>query len=124
MGGGTAMRAATKYGGIGVLSTGFRTETPVNLSARKVVKPVSSGLVSLSSIGSDSTTGNVSVDEAVRKPSWESAENEDGFVIDKPRLVFGTFPTIQETKEATSQLTDALDQVYLSSPKSSGVVCA
>ncbi|XP_010694294.2 uncharacterized protein LOC104907109 [Beta vulgaris subsp. vulgaris] len=127
MGGGGAMRAAAKVAGIGVLSTGIRaggsTEIPANLAARNAVRPVTSGL---------SSTGNLSVDQTVQRPAWEIddwefAGGEDDFVVDrinsvKPRLVFGPVPTFEETKEATSELKDALDKVYLSSPKSSGSV--
>ncbi|XP_021725980.1 uncharacterized protein LOC110693165 [Chenopodium quinoa] len=128
MGGGGAMRAAAKVAGIGVMTGGFRAsaaaETQVNLAARKSVRPVSSGL--------SSSTGGLTVEETVQKPvweidDWEFAGGEDEFVVDRvdsgqPRLVFGPVPTIEETKEATSELKDALDQVYLSSPKSLGSV--
>lgn len=33
-----------------------------------------------------------------------------------PRLVFGTVPSLEETKEATTDLKEALDAMYLSSP--------
>ncbi|XP_021716503.1 uncharacterized protein LOC110684355 [Chenopodium quinoa] len=129
MGGGGAMRAAAKVAGLGAMTGGFRAasgaaETQVNLAARKTVRPVSSGLAS--------STGGLTVEETVQKPAWEIddwefAGVEDEFVVDRvdsgqPRLVFGPVPTIEETKEATSELKDALDQVYLSSPKSSGSV--
>lgn len=118
------MRAAAKVAGISAMTTGFRAsgsfENPVNLAARKAVRPVSSGLTS---------TGSLTVEGAVQKPAWEIddwefAGAEDELVVDridsgKPRLVFGPVPTIEETKEATSELKDALDKVYLSSPKSS-----
>ncbi|CAO2835998.1 unnamed protein product [Amaranthus hypochondriacus] len=125
--GGGAMRAAAKIAGIGALSTGFRAEAPVNLASRNIVKPVSASLVSLTS-----TSGDLTTDQSFQKASWEFDEwefagSEDEFVIDKvnsgnPRLVFGPVPTIEETKQATSELKDALDKVYLSSPKSSVTV--
>ncbi|KAL0405932.1 UNVERIFIED_CONTAM: hypothetical protein Slati_3907100 [Sesamum latifolium] len=37
-----------------------------------------------------------------------------------PRVVFGGVPTLQEAKEATSELTAALSKTYLSSPNSVG----
>ncbi|KAL0455280.1 UNVERIFIED_CONTAM: hypothetical protein Slati_0867200 [Sesamum latifolium] len=37
-----------------------------------------------------------------------------------PRVVFGGVPTLQETKEATSELKAALNKTYLSSPNSVG----
>lgn len=113
--GGGAMRAAAKIAGIGALSTGFRAEAPVNLASRNIVKPVSASLVSLTS-----TSGDLTTDQSFQKASWEFDEwefagSEDEFVIDKvnsgnPRLVFGPVPTIEETKQATSELKDALDK--------------
>ncbi|RCU22150.1 hypothetical protein DVA69_20505, partial [Acinetobacter baumannii] len=35
-----------------------------------------------------------------------------------PRVVFDAAPSFKEAKEATAELKDALDKVYLSSPKS------
>ncbi|KAL2943923.1 Photosystem I assembly protein Ycf3 [Bienertia sinuspersici] len=121
MGGGGAMRAAAKVAGIGVINSGIRSsgsiESPVNVA----VRPALSGL---------SSTG-LTVENPVQKPVWEiddwefAGSENDEFVVDKnnsakPRLVFGPVPTIEETKEATIELKDALDKVYLSSPKSEG----
>uniref|UniRef100_A0A2N9HLC1 Uncharacterized protein n=1 Tax=Fagus sylvatica TaxID=28930 RepID=A0A2N9HLC1_FAGSY len=39
-----------------------------------------------------------------------------------PRLVFGGVPSFQEAKDATAELKDALDKVYLSSSESTGSV--
>lgn len=117
------MRAAAKVAGIGAFSGGFRAsglaENPVNLAARNAVRPVSSGL---------SSTSSLTVEDTVQRPAWEIddwefAGSEDEFVVDRnvsgnPRLVFGPVPTIEEAKEATFELKDALDQIYLSSPKS------
>lgn len=115
MGGGGAMRAAAKVAGIGAFSGGFRAsglaENPVNLAARNAVRPVSSGL---------SSTSSLTVEDTVQRPAWEIddwefAGSEDEFVVDRnvsgnPRLVFGPVPTIEEAKEATFELKDALDQ--------------
>ncbi|KAI8011491.1 hypothetical protein LOK49_LG06G00586 [Camellia lanceoleosa] len=125
MGGGGVMRAAAKVAGIGVVNAGLRgsvtAEHPVSAAARKASRPVSAIVSS-----SDDVKSNV-IDAAVQRPCWELDEWEfAGGVEDQmtgepmPRLVFGGAPTLQEAKEATSDLKDALEKVYLSSPNSTG----
>ncbi|KAL7218125.1 hypothetical protein ACSBR2_011405 [Camellia fascicularis] len=114
MGGGGVMRAAAKVAGIGVVNAGLRgsvtAEHPVSAAARKASRPVSAIVSS-----SDDVKSNV-IDAAVQRPCWELDEWEfAGGVEDQmigepmPRLVFGGAPTLQEAKEATSDLKDALE---------------
>ncbi|XP_047342040.1 uncharacterized protein LOC124945621 [Impatiens glandulifera] len=129
MGGGGVMRAASKFSGIGAL----RGDHPIFSAARKVTKPTS---VYLSS-SDDYVKNNVLLTSqedkidtaAVQRPCWElddwefaGGEEEDELFVGTdeplPRVVFGGAPTPQEAKDATSDLKDALEKVYLSSPDS------
>ncbi|XP_015897792.3 uncharacterized protein LOC107431398 isoform X3 [Ziziphus jujuba] len=130
MGGGGAMRAAAaKVAGFtGALQGGFRGSAavpPVEQSVRKVSVPVSASISSSQSVNSAVSSD---VAASAQKPAWEindwelAGVGEDELLMAKPmpRVVFGAVPTFQEAKEATVELKDALDQVYLSSPKSCG----
>lgn len=126
------MRAAAKAAGIGgVLAGGIRSGAAVDtLAARNSVRPASAGVVSSTS----EQAGGLKVEQpAVQRPVWEiddwefAGSSDDDLIVDrtrpvKPRMVFGPVPTLEEAKEATSELKDALEKVYLSSPKSSGSV--
>uniref|UniRef100_A0A5B6YXP2 Uncharacterized protein n=1 Tax=Davidia involucrata TaxID=16924 RepID=A0A5B6YXP2_DAVIN len=138
MGGGGAMRAAAKVAGIGVVSGGLRgvpavspAEHPFSAAARKATRPVSVFASSTEDVNSNVliASQNNSIDATVQRPSWEIndwefAGGEEDLFIESgepmPRLVFGGLPTLQEAKDATSELKDVLEKVYLSSPKSTG----
>ncbi|KAL0405102.1 UNVERIFIED_CONTAM: hypothetical protein Slati_3824100 [Sesamum latifolium] len=69
------------------------------------------------------------VEAGVQRPylerdDWVFAGGEEEAVIGvaepMPRVVFGGVPTLQEAKEATFELTAALNKTYLSSPNSVG----
>lgn len=129
MGGGAAIRAATKVAGIGV-ATGLRggatVEFPASLVS-KAVRPASASVVS----SSLEHAGGLTVEPAVQTAAWDvddwdfAGDVDDGLIVDRiyagnPRVVFGAVPSLQEAKDATSELKDALEKVYLSSPQSSG----
>uniref|UniRef100_A0A5B6YW31 Uncharacterized protein n=1 Tax=Davidia involucrata TaxID=16924 RepID=A0A5B6YW31_DAVIN len=134
MGGGGAMRAAAKVAGIGVVNSGLRgvpAEHPISAAARKATRPVSAVVSSSEDVKSNVliASQNDKIDASVQRPCWEiddwefAGGEEDLFMESReqmPRLVFGGAPTLQEAKEATSELKDALEKVYLSSPKSTG----
>lgn len=121
------MRAAAKVAGITVAnSTGLRglpslspAEHPFATATRKASRPASS-------IVSSSDKNNYPIEAAMQRPcweldDWEFAGGEEEMIGDPmPRLVFGGVPTIEEAREATSQLKDALEKVYPSSPYSTG----
>lgn len=94
MGGGGAIRTVAKAAGLGI-NSGMRssaTEIPARISAAR------------------STFSTISLEHG----------DSSRLVVDKvestsPRRVFSPPPTIEETKEATSELKDALEQVYISS---------
>ncbi|KAH9626783.1 hypothetical protein KSS87_001942 [Heliosperma pusillum] len=136
MGGGAAMRAAARLTTTppfsGVFRGGSAAENTVAVAARKAaMRPVSATVCDGGQLQS-----------SVQRPAWEldewefahvEDEQHEVFVRDKngggvgldmakvlPRVVFGPVPTIEETKEATSELKDALEKVYFSSPRSSG----
>nr|XP_016453586.1 PREDICTED: uncharacterized protein LOC107777929 [Nicotiana tabacum] len=132
MGGGGAFRAAAKVAGVTVANSGFRSVTaehPVYTAARNVVRPVSVSAITSSS--EDVKSGVVhggSVDvSSVQKilsefDDWEMAGGEEDMIVKSgeplPRVVFGGAPSLQEATEATSDLKDALEKVYLSQPAS------
>ncbi|KAF3453558.1 hypothetical protein FNV43_RR03998 [Rhamnella rubrinervis] len=127
MGGGAAMRSAAKVTGFGIQSTlrGATIVPPVEQPVRKASIPVSAVISSSSASQSVKAASDV---VTVQRPSWELDDWEfadgDELVMSAgepmPRVVFGGVPSFQEAKEATAELKDALDKVYLSSPKSSG----
>lgn len=131
MSGGGAMRAAAaKVAGITVANSGFRgivPEHPVSSAARKAVRPVSvSGISSASDhlkSSAVSASQSSAVDEASMQRScwelddWEFAGGKEEEMVAAgeplPRLVFGGAPSLQEAKEATFDLKDALHKYVL-----------
>uniref|UniRef100_A0A2P2L6J0 Uncharacterized protein LOC105142358 isoform X3 n=1 Tax=Rhizophora mucronata TaxID=61149 RepID=A0A2P2L6J0_RHIMU len=123
-GGGAAVRAATRVAGIGVVNTGIRGGiSSVPRSAEHSVRNVSRPVTALISQGGNA--GGADVAAAVQRPSWELDEREFGggeeeLLLDTgrpmPRVVFGGAPSPQEAKDAASELKDAIEKVYLSSP--------
>lgn len=120
------MRAAAKVAGVGVV-TGMRSGVaalpePTEHFLRNVSRPVSV-IVSSSAQG-------VKTDESVQRPSWElddwelAGGLEEETVVESaqplPRLVFGGPPSLDEAKAATTDLKDAINTVYLSSPTHEG----
>ncbi|KAL2483658.1 hypothetical protein Fot_45102 [Forsythia ovata] len=132
MGGGGGMKAAAKVVGFTVATGGIRGVTaaenyPVSFATRKVASsfPVSAGV----SVAEDVKLMVSQSQADVQKPcweldDWEFAGREDDLMVSPgdpmPRVVFGGPPTLQEAKEATSELTEAVEKAYLSSPHSAG----
>ncbi|EEF31461.1 conserved hypothetical protein [Ricinus communis] len=125
MGGGAAMRAAGKVAGIAAVNSGIRgglssVSSPAEQSVRNAKRPVSA------IISSSSAQQNKVQKEGFQGPAfevsddWEIAgfeESEELQLIEPlPRLVFGGPPSLEEAKAATSEVKDALEKVYLSSP--------
>ncbi|KAI8557673.1 hypothetical protein RHMOL_Rhmol04G0028100 [Rhododendron molle] len=133
MGGGGAMRAAAKVAGIRAANgarrgagEGLRPASAIaSSSSSEEVKSV--GGVFTASLG---TNNAIDAAAAVQRPCWElddwefagGAEDDVGsmksYTEPMPRLVFGGAPTLQEAKEATDELKDALSKAYLTSPHS------
>lgn len=119
------MRAAAKVAGVGVVSHGLRgmpSVPPSEQSVRNASRPVSAILSAKSASGDAAAPIQMPVPAAW--DDWEFADGEEALVMEAgepmPRLVFGGVPSFEEAKEATTELKDALDKVYLSSPKSNG----
>ncbi|KAL6975336.1 hypothetical protein U1Q18_024131 [Sarracenia purpurea var. burkii] len=136
MGGGGVMRAAVRAAGNTVVNGGLRGVPSVSPAEHQVATAAGNGTRAVSAIVSASDEAKSAVltasqsnmiDAAVQRPSWELddwefAGGEEELISQAgepmPRLVFGGAPTLQEAKEATSELKDALEKVYLSSPNS------
>jgi len=115
MGGGAA-----KVAGIGVASSlrgGAGAEVPASLASRKAVRPASTGVLFSSSEQADGSA----VEPAFQTAAWGiddwdfAGDVDDGLIADridagKPRVVFGPAPSLQEAKDATSELKDALEK--------------
>lgn len=127
MGGGAAMRAAAKVAGTSILNGGLRgivPDHPVSAAARKVARPVSVFTSSSPSSSMDtlktSAASSGGIDQgAVKVACWDIDEwefaggEEDSLAVSSeglPRLVFGGTPSIEEAKEATSELKDVLEK--------------
>ena len=124
-----AMRAAAKVAGIGVVNggrRGFSAENPVAAAAARTATRPASAAISTSDETKSGVFAVVSqndvVDAGVQRPCWELDEwefagAEEEMIVQPrdpmPRLVFGGAPTLQEAKDATSELKDALEK-YIS----------
>ncbi|KAF8409442.1 hypothetical protein HHK36_005518 [Tetracentron sinense] len=130
MGGGGAMRVASKVSGF-VINGGLRgsplahvADQSVTSAARKSSRPVAASVSSSvnedgkSSVLISSQNGKVEAAESGHRPSWdlddwEFAGDEEELLSDSvnpiPRVVFGGVPTLEEAEEATSELKDALE---------------
>ncbi|KAJ0984437.1 hypothetical protein J5N97_002793 [Dioscorea zingiberensis] len=121
--GGGAIRTAAKAAALG----GYRTAVARG-SSRPQVSSVPT--VAATSGGAGQSTPLLSVDKgdadapavsSIQRPSWETddwefAGGKDEEIFDSlrpvPRLVFGPAPTLEEAKDATSDLKDAIEKVY------------
>ncbi|TYI58084.1 hypothetical protein E1A91_D11G328600v1 [Gossypium mustelinum] len=145
MGGGGVMRAVGKVAGVGIVNSSLRggvQGTP--LSAEQSVMRVVAATRSASSVVSVSSEGVSSVADTTasvsHKSSWEMVDDwefagdfEQEAALEgsiaasgRPepiaRVLFSGVPSLEEAKEATNDLKDALDKVYLSSPQYSEMV--
>ncbi|KAJ4982397.1 hypothetical protein NE237_033234 [Protea cynaroides] len=132
MGGGGAIRAAAKVASFGV-NGGLRSVPSLPMAeqsmaaARNTSRPATSIVSSVTTEEGRSpvllSSQNGKIEASVQRPlweidDWEFAGDEDDLLLDymapMPRLVFGGAPTLEEAQEATSELKDALNQVYFS----------
>ncbi|KAL0320743.1 UNVERIFIED_CONTAM: hypothetical protein Sradi_5335800 [Sesamum radiatum] len=126
--GGGAMRVAAKVAGITAASGGLpriaAEHYSVSSAARRAasVRPPAATVEDVKLVTSQ-------VEAGVQRPclemdDWVFAGGEEEAVVGvaepMPRVVFGGVPTLEEAREATSELTAALDKTYLSSPNSVG----
>ncbi|KAL3636826.1 hypothetical protein CASFOL_019125 [Castilleja foliolosa] len=132
MGGGTMRATAAKVAGIAAHAGGFRGIPAVHFqvsAARKAgsVFPAAATAEEVKLVASRSEAGvqrsGLGIDD------WVFAGGDEDVVAvgaaePMPRVVFGGVPSLQEAKEATSELTVALEKAYLSSPNSEGSVVA
>ncbi|KAJ1441955.1 hypothetical protein SESBI_01165 [Sesbania bispinosa] len=123
MGGGGTMRTAAKIAGIGVARSGFRgspSTIPAEQLVRNSSRPVSSAGVS-SQGAKTAEVAPLHTAASWDLTDWEFADGGD-LVMEAgepmPRVVFGDVPSFQEAKEATTELKDAIEKMYLSSDSS------
>ncbi|GAB2277877.1 hypothetical protein Dimus_012579 [Dionaea muscipula] len=128
MGGGGAMRAAAKVAGIGLFNGGIRSagaEKPVSIAARAAVARPSSS-VAEGGVVAFQDQQEAKARKSILDDEWDLAAGEDFCVVaggnssTAPRLVFGPVPTLEEAKEATSELKEAIDKMYFSLPETAG----
>ncbi|GLU23516.1 hypothetical protein SLE2022_395140 [Rubroshorea leprosula] len=129
MGGGGVMRAAAKVAGIGVVSHGRRAGINVVQPAEQSVvrcakRPVSPIAASQAGISVDVQPVQ-QVSSEIMDDDWDFLEEELMVGGGEPigRLIFGGVPTLEEAKEATNDLKDALES-FLSSPRASSCYAA
>ncbi|KAL4340728.1 hypothetical protein GQ457_08G007140 [Hibiscus cannabinus] len=128
--GGGVMRAAAKVAGAGIVNTGLRggVQAAPSSAEYSVMRGAASSGISVSGGGVSSASDmNASANQTaswVMVDDWEFAggiEEEvpaaiSGGGMPMARVLFGGVPTLEEAKEATTELKDALDKAYLSSP--------
>ncbi|XP_022716994.1 uncharacterized protein LOC111275747 [Durio zibethinus] len=131
--GGGVMRAAAKVAGVGIGLRGGVQVTPSSAEhsvMRVAASRSSSSAIALSSGGVSSVADMTA--STNHKVSWEVVDDwefaggvEEEVATAIPgggepmaRVLFGGVPSLEEAKEAATDLKDALDKVYLSSPNS------
>ncbi|XP_010443028.1 PREDICTED: uncharacterized protein LOC104725975 [Camelina sativa] len=127
MGGGRVMATAAKVAGIGVTKGGFKGAGGFGgfsqASEQFRVKTAAAATATSKPVSASISTAVVhpSVEEdgmVMQRPvwdDWEFAEEEEPI----PRVVFSKPPSLEEAKEATEDLKEAINMVYMSSPNSS-----
>ena len=99
------MRSAAKIAGIGVSKAALRPSAlPTEQTVRNASRPTAVSGVSSQSAKSAEVAP---LHTAAAWDDWDFAE--DGELV-VPRMVFGSVPTLDEAKEATAELKDAIDQ--------------
>lgn len=118
MGGGGAMRTAAKIAGIGVGRTGFRgapAAHPAEQSVRNASRPASAMVSSQGAKPAEMAPLHATAPYEL--DDWEFADAGDLVMAagePMPRMVFGGVPTLEEAKEATSELKEAIDKYIFS----------
>lgn len=115
--GGGAIRAAAKVAGITAATGGIRSITSEHYSA---VRKAASARPA-AAIAEEMKLVAKNLEAGVQRPclemdEWVFPDAEEAVGDRMPRVVFGGLPTLQEAKEATSELSAALEKTYLSSP--------
>jgi hypothetical protein len=123
MGGGRAMATAAKVAGIGVGKGGFKGFGFPPATEQFRVKTAAAAASSKPVSASITSAVHPSVEEdgmIMQRPVWDDWEFAEEEPI--PRVVFSKPPSLEEAKEATEDLKEAINLVYMSSPKSSAAM--
>ncbi|XP_039029334.1 uncharacterized protein LOC120163469 [Hibiscus syriacus] len=142
--GGGVMRAVGRVAGVGIVNATLRGGVNVSPPASEnsvmrvaaATRSGSSSTIAVSSEGASSVADTAA--SANHKSSWELVDDwefaggiEQDVTSEGPtsasgrgepiaRVLFGGVPSLEETQEATADLKDALDKVYLSSSNDGG----
>ncbi|KAL3850799.1 hypothetical protein ACJIZ3_012681 [Penstemon smallii] len=120
--GGGAMRAAARVAGITVANGGLRGFTAEHYPVSTVSRRASPRLSEDVKLVVFQPEGGVQK-ACSEMDDWVFAGEEDATADLMPRVVFGgKSPSLKEATEATSELADALEKAFLSSPNSVGYV--
>ncbi|KAE8693428.1 MRNA capping enzyme family protein isoform 1 [Hibiscus syriacus] len=132
--GGGVMRAAAKVAGAGIVNTGLPGGVQVVPSSAEysVVRVAASrsGSSGIPVSGGGACSASEMTASVNQMASWELVDDwefAEGIEEEAPtaisvggkpiaRVLFGGVPTLEEAKEATTDLKDALDKAYISSP--------
>lgn len=120
-------RSGVAFASNAAAAVGRRSSRPATATIPAATTAPVEGGSSISLLSSEKSRNEATVvPPASQYPSWEVddwefagwEEEEESFdlMTSAPRLVFGPVPTLEEAKEATSDLKDALDKVYFSEP--------
>ncbi|XP_073039716.1 uncharacterized protein [Primulina eburnea] len=120
--GGGAMRAAAKLTGVTVATGGIRGITAEHLpisSSNRGPFSVRAAATTISSGEEMKLVSSQSRNSCSESDDWVHTGGEEDVIMwagePMPRVVFGGAPTLQEAKEATSELAVTLEKAYLSS---------
>lgn len=115
--GGGAIRSAAKVAGIAAATGGLRGITPEHLTFSSTARMASSGRPVAATVDDVRLVASNLESGGVQRPcvefdDWVSVNEEVGTDAFEPmpRVVFGGPPTLQEAKEATSELSIALEK--------------
>ncbi|XP_042039385.1 uncharacterized protein LOC121785097 isoform X2 [Salvia splendens] len=116
--GGGAMRAAAKMAGITAASGGMLSITAEHYSATR--KSASARPLAPASEEMKLVANNSEARPCLELDDWVFPDAQEAGGHRMPRVVFSGAPTLNEAEEATSELSAALEKIYLSTPNSVG----
>ncbi|KAK0602788.1 hypothetical protein LWI29_036956 [Acer saccharum] len=116
-GGGAAMRAAGKLTGMGVFNGVLRGGISAAQPAEQALRNVSRPAAAVVSTATSSVADVAAIQKALCVADWDFAAVEEDLRVESSpepiaRVVFDVPPTLQEAKDATADLKEAIFKVY------------